>query len=62
MRRQLSDAATHLYVQGIISSDSSPSLPNEPGNVYLNLLAEFPALKQVCSPDCLMKHDVTHHI
>ena len=62
---QLSDAATHLRVQGILTQDPSPSpsvLPKGPGNPYHNLLSEFPALTRVCSPDTPVKHDVTHHI
>ena len=62
---QLSDATTHLYVQGISSSDTSPSpsiLPNKTDTPYLSLLAEFPGLTKVCSPDCPVKHEVTHHI
>lgn len=62
---QLSDTDTHLRVQGISTQDSSPSpslLPMEPGNPYLELLSEFPALTQICSPDSSVKHDVTHHV
>ena len=41
----------------------SPSIcPKDTTNPYLTLLAEFPALTQVCSPDTPGKHDVTHHI
>lgn len=39
-QHQLSDATTHLYVQGIISPDSSPSpsiLPKETDNPYLKV-------------------------
>ena len=53
---QLSDATTHLYVQGIISSGTSPSpciLPKQTDNPYLKLLSEFPGLTQVCSPDTM---------
>ena len=63
MRRcQLSDTATHLHIQGILTQDASPSphvLPKGSDNPYLALLSEFPALTAVCSP---VKHDVTHHI
>ena len=53
-QHQLVDAATHLYIQGVLSSDSSssPSIcPKNTNNPYLNLLTEFPALTQVCSLD-----------
>ena len=66
MRRcQLSDTATHLHIQGILTQDASPSphvLPKGSDNPYLALLSEFPALTAVCSPDSPVKHDVTHHI
>ncbi len=61
----LTDAATHLSVQGILSHDLSPSpsiTPKEPGNPYHALLSEFPAIMQVCSPDRPLKHNITHHI
>ena len=64
-QHQLVDAATHLYIQGVLSSDSSssPSIcPKNTNNPYLNLLTEFPALTQVCSLDNPVMHDVTHHI
>ena len=62
---QLSDAVTCLYIQGIAPPDTSPSpsiCPKETDSPYINLLAEFPALTQVCSPDSPIKHDVFHHI
>ena len=62
---QLSDAATHLCVQGILAQDASPSptiLPRASDDPYLKLLAEFPALTRVCSIDTPVKHEVTHHI
>ena len=64
-KRQLVDTHTHLHIQGILSSVPSPSpsiCPKDTTNPYLTLLAEFPALTQVCSPDTPGKHDVTHHI
>ena len=64
-QHQLVDAATHLHIQGVLSSDSSPSpsiCPKDASNPYLNLLSEFPALTQVCFPDSAVMHDVTHHI
>ena len=30
--------------------------------IYLSLLAEFPELTQVCSPDTPIRHDITHQI
>ena len=59
---QLSDATTHMYVQGTISSGTSPSPCVQTDNPYLKLLSEFPGLTQMCSPDTPVKHDVTHHI
>ena len=64
-QHQLSDAVTCLHVQGIISSDTSPSLyisPKDTGDPFVNLLTEFLALTQVCSLDTAVKHDVSHHI
>ena len=64
-KHQLTDAVTHLRVQGILTTDYSPSppmLPKDPNNPYLSLLSEFLALTQVCSPNCPVKHDITHHI
>ena len=64
-QRQLSDATTQLHVQGILSSDSSPSptiRPKDTDDPYNKLLSEFPFLTQVCSQDTPILHDVTHHI
>ena len=61
----LVDAHTHLHIQGILSTDPSPSpsiCPMDINNPYLTLLLEFPALTQVCSPDTPVKHDTTHQI
>ena len=63
--RKLIDSHTQLYIQGIITHVSSPSpsiCPKNTPDPYLNLLAEFPALTQVCSPDTPVRHDLTHHI
>ena len=63
--RKLIDAHTHFHIQGILSSDISPSLsicPKDPNNPYLTLLSEFPVLNKVFSPDTPVKHDITHHI
>ena len=62
---RLSDAHTHLKVQGILSLDPSPSptlVPKEHNNEFLAILSEFPAVTQVCGNDLPIKHDVTHHI
>ena len=32
------------------------------GNPFLDILSDFPAVTQVCSPDRPIQHDVTHHI
>ncbi len=63
--RRLSDAVTNLRIQGILSSDSSPSpsiVPKTQNDPYLQLLAEFPALTPVCTLNTPVKHKVTHHI
>lgn len=62
---KLTDAVTHLHVQGILSNDPSPSptiIPKSPNNPYLSLLSTFPDLTQVCSPDRPVKHNITHFI
>ena len=49
-QHQLVDTATHLYIQGVLSSDpsSSPSIcPKNTNNPYLNLLSSQPSLKSV---------------
>ncbi len=64
-KRTLIDTNTHIQVQGILSSDvslTSSVCPKDPTNPYLTLLAEFPTLTQISSPDTPIKHDVTHHI
>ena len=64
-QRKLIDTRTHLQVQGILASGTSPSpslLPKDGTNPYLNLLSEFPALTKVSSPDTAVKHTVVHHI
>ena len=63
--RTLIDTCTHLQVQGILSSGTSPSpslCPNDVSTPYLKLLSEFPALTQVTLLDAPVKHDITHHI
>ncbi len=63
--RRLRDAVTNLRIQGILSSDSSPSpsiVPKTQNDPYLQLLAEFPALTQVCTLNTPVKHKITHHI
>ena len=66
MRRlKLTDAHTHLSIQGILSSDPSPSpsvCAKDVDNPHLKLLSEFPALTQVCTPDTPTKHEIEHHI
>ena len=64
-RRQLSDTQTNLHIQGFTATDPPPTTsvcPKDSNNPYLLLLSEFPALTQVCLPDTLVKHDITHHI
>ncbi len=63
-RRQLVDTHTHLHIQGMLSTDTSPSPsigPKDSNNPYLTLLTEFPTLTQVCSPDTPIKHEVSHY-
>ena len=64
-QHQLTNTATHLHNQGILTQHSSPSpaiAPKKQGDPYLDLLSQFPTLTQVCSPDCPVKYDITHHI
>ena len=64
-RHEATPAVTHFHIQGILSTDSSPSpsiCPKHTNDPYHSLLSEFPALTQVCSPDSPIMHDVTHHI
>ena len=62
---KLVDTSTHLSIQVILSSDASPHTslcPKDNSNPYLNLLAEFPSLTQVTTPDTPVRHTITHHI
>ena len=64
-RCKLVDTYTHLQVQGILSSEQSPSpslCVTNASNPYHKLLLDFPALTQVTFPDTPTKHNVTHHI
>ena len=62
---KLIDQNTHLRIQGIVSSCTSPSpslyLKNS-SNPYSQLLSEFPQLSQINTPDTPVKHNVLHHI
>ena len=63
--RKLVDTCTHLSIQGIRSSSISTHTslcPKDNSNPYHKLLAEFPALTQVTTPDTPVLHKVTHHI
>lgn len=63
--RKLVDTCTHLSIQGIRSSSTSTHTslcPKDNSNPYHKLLAEFPALTQVTTPDTPVLHNVTHHI
>ena len=63
-RRQLLDTTTQLHVQGIQTSDLSPSPSlrlKDANDPYNKLLSEFPCLTQACSSGNLIPHDVTHH-
>ena len=62
---KLIDTRTHLRVQGIASASTSPrpSLHiKDVLSLYLQLLAEFPELSQIFTPDTPVKHDVRHYI
>ena len=62
---KLIDTHTHLQVQGILFSGTSPSFslcPKDNTNPYINLLSEFPTLIQLSALDTPVKHDVLHHI
>ncbi len=61
----LIDTTIQLWVQGIVSSDTSPmsSITRmKSDNPFFSLLSEFPTLTQVYSLDRKVKHEVTHHI
>jgi len=62
---QLTDALTHLHVQGITTTDISPSpavLSRQPRNEFEVLLSKFPEVVQPCTKEQPLKHNVTHHI
>ena len=63
--RRLIDALTTLTVQGLLSSQTSPSpslLPRTPSTPFELLLSEFPTVTQPCAATGPVKHSVTHHI
>ena len=52
-------------VQGVISlspSHSPSMLPKQQSNNFNAILCEFHAIVQLSNKDCLITHDVTHHI
>ena len=62
---KLIDQNTHLRIQGIVSSCTSPSPSlylKDSSNPYSQLLSEFPQLSQINTPDTPVKHNVLHHI
>ena len=65
-QHKLIDSATHLHIQGVLSSSSSPSpcvYPKHTTNPYLSLLSKFPSLTSICSPSpTTVKHNIKHHI
>ncbi len=64
-RKRLSDAVTHLSVNGIASQIISPSptpLPREPANAFQAVLLEFPSLLRPQTGEHEVKHGVTHHL
>ena len=60
--RGLIDAITTLTVQGLLSSQTSPSPPRTPSTLFELLLSEFPTVTQPCAATGPVKHSVTHHI
>ena len=64
-QKQLIDETTQLFVQGILTTDSSPQTtfcPKTSDNPYLSLLSEFPTLLRVSTPDSPVLHNVQHHV
>ena len=62
---QLLDTLTQLTIQGVASSDPSPSpslFPTTMNNRYASLLKDFPSVTQPCTQELPIKHDVTHHM
>ena len=60
--RGIIDAITTLTVQGLLSSQTSPSPPRTPSTLFELLLSEFPTVTQPCAATGPVKHSVTHHI
>ena len=64
-QKQLIDETTQLFVQGILTTDSSPQTtfcPKTSDNPYLSLLSEFPTLLRVSTPDSPVLHNVQHFV
>ena len=64
-RNRLVDAATHLSVHGIVSTQSTLSLTHSPSrsnSEFQTMLAEFPGITQPSAHEQPVKHDVMHHI
>ena len=62
---RLTDALTTLQVQGITTTDTSPSptlLSRQPKNSFEALLCHFPEVVQPCTKEQPVRHSVTHHI
>ena len=62
---RLTDAITTLQVQGITTTDTSPSptlLSRQPKNSFEALLCQFPEVVQPCTKEQPVRHSVTHHI
>ena len=58
-RNKLLDSLTQLEIQGVTAQASSPSPtigPQQHGNAYEAILAEFPTLTQPCYHDLPVKH------
>ena len=61
----LTDAVTHLQVQGVTTTVTSPSptlLSRNPKNDFEALLSRFPEVVQPTTKEQPIKHGVTHHI
>eukprot|EP00731_Ephydatia_muelleri_P009751 Em0005g337a len=58
-----SPSSVQIFALLVDMQNHNPSIrPKDTSDPYSALLAEFPALIQVCSSDTPVRHDVTHHI
>ena len=62
---RLTDALTHLHVQGVTTTVTLPSptlRSRHPKNEFEALLSHFPEVVQPTTKEQPIKHSVTHHI